>query len=61
MDKSSLLDPLVIFLKTVPGIQPSIGHGFFEGGKWWVKFQIDIGHSLAWQVVQEMGHILNSI
>lgn len=61
MDKFSLLDPLVIFLKMVPGIKPSIGHGLFEDGTWWVKFQIDIGHPLAWQVVQEMGHILNYI
>jgi hypothetical protein len=24
-----------------------------------VKFEIDIGHPLAWNVVQELGHILN--
>ena len=34
---------------------------FFEDGTWWVKFRIDIGHPLAWQVVQEMGYILNYI
>ena len=61
MDKNSSLDPLVAFLKTVPGIKQGIGQGLFENGTWWVKFQIDIGHPLAWQVVQELGHILNYI
>jgi len=26
---------------------------------WWVKFSLDIHHPLAWNVVQEFGHILN--
>lgn len=26
---------------------------------WWIKFQIDINHDLAWHVVQEIGHVLN--
>lgn len=28
---------------------------------WWVKLSIDIRHRLAWQVVQELGFVLNSI
>lgn len=59
MEKISTCDPLVAFLKTVPGVKPSIGQGVFENGTWWVKRQIDIEHPLAWQVVQELGHILN--
>jgi hypothetical protein len=61
MYKNSSCDPLVAFLKTVPGVKPSMGQGVFEDGTWWVKFQIDIGHPLAWQVVQEMGHVLNYV
>lgn len=59
--KNSPCDPLVAFLKTVPGVRSSIGQGEFENGTWWVKFGIDIRHPLAWKVVQELGHILNYI
>lgn len=37
----------------------SVGSGFAEQGQWWVKFSIDIDHPLAWNVVQELGHVLN--
>ncbi|SPE35761.1 hypothetical protein SBA3_2300022 [Candidatus Sulfopaludibacter sp. SbA3] len=33
--------------------------GRLEGEGWWVKFAIDISHRLAWNVVQELGHVLN--
>lgn len=55
---------LVDFIATIPGIQltdtPSrgIGSGVDEQ-MWWVKFSIDIHHQLAWNVVQELGHVLN--
>ena len=26
---------------------------------WWIKFKIDVEHPLAWQTVQELGHVLN--
>lgn len=52
---------LVDFLERVPGIDGRIGSGTFENGNWWVKFQIDIAHPLAWRVVQEFGFILNCI
>jgi len=32
-----------------------------EGDFWWVKFTIDIEHVLAWNVVQELGHVLNYV
>ena len=28
---------------------------------WWFKFQINVDHPLAWQTVQELGHVLNYI
>lgn len=57
---------LVEFLKLVPAVRtndtPSsgIGRGSNDNG-WWVKFAIDIDHPLAWQVVQELGHVLNYV
>ncbi len=59
------LQPLIDFLVRVPAIElnetPSrgIGAGYFENGLWWVKFRINIKHELAWQAVQELGHVLN--
>lgn len=47
------------YLKRVPGITGSIGKGSGDEGNWWVKFEIDIDHALAWQVVQELGHVIN--
>lgn len=55
---------LVDFLARIPAIEsndtPSrgIGSGESDAG-WWVKFQIDVDHDLAWNTVQEMGHVLN--
>jgi hypothetical protein len=49
------------FLKKIPGIRGSIGSGIDEKGLWWFKFNIDIKNELAWQVVQELGHVLNYI
>jgi hypothetical protein len=49
------------FLGRVPAIEESMGTGTSDDGLWWVKFAIDIEHSLAWNVVQELGHVLNYI
>jgi hypothetical protein len=38
-----------------------LSHGGVEGGRWWVKLSIDFDHSLAWNVVQELGHVLDCI
>lgn len=51
-------DNLLQFLKKIPSITGSIGNGVKEG-LWWVKFRIDIEHPLAWNVVQELGYIMN--
>jgi hypothetical protein len=52
---SKLLD----FLKKIPSINQTIGCGVHENGNWWVKFSLDIKHNLAWQVIQELGHVIN--
>jgi hypothetical protein len=52
-------EPLITFLKRVPGVRASIGTGVLDGGGWWVKFGIDITHALAWRAVQELGYVLN--
>jgi hypothetical protein len=55
---------LIDFLVRIPAIEINdtstrgIGSGESDAG-WWVKFQIDIDHDLAWHTVQEMGHVLN--
>lgn len=28
---------------------------------WYVKFALDVGHPLAWHVVQEFGHVFNYV
>jgi len=56
---------LIGFLKQVPAVAcnttPSLGFGSgdLDNGGWWVKFRVDIDHPLAWNVVHELGHILN--
>ena len=57
---------LIDYLVRVPAVQtnstPSRGLGSgLENGTWWVKFSIDLKHPLAWNVVQEFGHVLNYI
>jgi hypothetical protein len=52
-------DALVSFLAQIPAIEDDFGQGTDEAGLWWVKFRIDVQHPLAWEVVQELGHVLN--
>lgn len=49
------------FFSKVPSVQESRidAHGTDGDHAWWFKFQIDIQHPLAWQTVQELGHVLN--
>jgi hypothetical protein len=47
------------YLNEIPGIEGNIGSGFHEDGNWWIKFAIDINNPLAWNVVQEIGHVVN--
>jgi len=50
---------LVSFLKRIPAVVGAIGSGTFDNGNWWTKFTIDIDHPQAWNVVQELGYVLN--
>ncbi len=52
---------LIDFLERIPAIQKPISSGTFEDGIWWTKFSIDINNELAWNVVQELGHIVNFV
>ena len=61
MPEPIAFQPLVSFLERVPAVQTPIGTGRTDDGRWWVKFSIDIAHPLAWQVVQELGHVLNYV
>ena len=47
------------FMARIPAVSNSIANGENDEGFWWIKFKIDINHTLAWKVVQELGHILN--
>jgi hypothetical protein len=49
------------YLLRVPGVKAPIGKGSNDSGHWWCKFALDIHHALAWNVVQELAHVLNYI
>lgn len=59
MDKE-WIERLGLFLDSVPSVE-TISYECPEDGKWRLKIRLDIDHPLAWNVVQELGHILNSI
>jgi len=61
MSDETLFEPLKEYLSKVPAITGKIGSGFSNDGCWWVKFTIDTEHLLAWNVVQELGHVLNCL
>ena len=48
------------YLRKIPGIDGSIHNGS-DDGLWWLKFQIDISHPIAWNVVQELAYIFNGL
>ena len=56
-------DRLYEYFAKVPSIQKNLIDAYGTDGKsaWWFKFQIDVEHPLAWQTVQELGHVLNYI
>lgn len=51
---------LIDYLERTPSIQKPIAFGD-DDGLWWVKFSIDIDNKLAWNVIQELGHVINYI
>lgn len=52
---------LIDYLERVPAIKGKISFGSNNDGLWWLQLRIDIGHDLAWQVVQELGCVINYI
>ena len=59
MDKR-VFTTLVQYLERIPAVG-FINCGSDEDGFWWVKFQIDINNEYAWNVVQELGCVVNYI
>lgn len=51
---------LKAFLMRVPSIK-LVSTSLDGEPYWWVKLQIDVDHDLAWNVVQELGFVLNYI
>lgn len=57
---------LLTFLARIPAVHTNdtpwggFGSGMNDVG-WWVKFSLDIDHSLAWSAVQEIGYVLNEL
>jgi hypothetical protein len=49
------------FFCKVPSVQEAriMANGADGEHAWWFKFSIDVEHPLAWQTVQELGHVLN--
>src|SRR5688572_11040062 len=51
---------LVEFLGKVPAVEV-LSSGSTPDAYWWIKLNIEIHHALAWNVVQELGFVLNYI
>ena len=60
MDERAFIS-LANYLEKIPTVKKSISTGADENGFWWIKFDIDINHELAWSVVQELGCVVNYI
>ena len=52
---------LIDYLAKIPAVNSPVDTGCDEEGLWWVKFQIDITSKYAWNVVQELGSVVNYI
>ena len=50
---------LLDFIRKIPAINNEVWTGSYEDKNWWIKFSIDIENNLAWNVIQELGHIIN--
>lgn len=52
---------LVEFFNKIPSVQDDniLAYAYEQENIWWFKFKINIKHPLAWQTVQELGHVLN--
>ncbi|HET6314569.1 MAG TPA: hypothetical protein VFH60_12110 [Chloroflexia bacterium] len=52
------LQKLQAYMERIPAVQVVSASEASEA-RWWLKFDIDIHHPLAWNVVQELGFVLN--
>ncbi|MDD3120366.1 MAG: hypothetical protein PHF46_03085 [Candidatus Gracilibacteria bacterium] len=59
MKKIELME-LSNFIEEIPSIK-TIDFGYYKNNNWWIKIKIDISNNIVWNVVQELGHILNYI
>jgi hypothetical protein len=55
---TSGLQKLQAYIERIPAVQVVSASEAAEA-RWWLKFDIDIHHPLAWHVVQELGSVLN--
>jgi len=63
IDKAKILagfPKLVDFFAGVPAVSV-VSSQVEDDAYWWIKFDIDLEHHLAWRVVQEFGFVLNYI
>lgn len=59
MENIGYFNELENFIAKLPGVRLPIGKDRTKEGLWWIKFQFDVNHPLAWRVVQELGHVVN--
>lgn len=52
------LQKLQAYIQRIPAVQV-VSASEASNALWWLKFDIDIHHPLAWHVVQELGFVLN--
>jgi hypothetical protein len=57
--EASNLNALIEFINRIPSVEESIASGVYANGNWWIKFSLDINNKLAWNVIQEFGHLFN--
>ena len=50
---------LIEYLEKIPSMTKPISFGINDNGFWWIKFQLNITNELAWNVVQELGCVVN--
>ncbi len=63
IDRKSItaaLPGLVAFLSRMPAVRV-LSSGITKDAFWWVKLNVDLDSPFAWQVVQELGFVLNDI
>tara|TARA_R110002033_G_C3871469_1_gene237242 strand:+ start:1240 stop:1668 length:429 start_codon:yes stop_codon:yes gene_type:complete len=52
---------LIEYLEKVPSVIKPISFSSEDSGFWWIKFKLDIKHPLVWNVIQELGCVINYI